>query len=129
MLVFIINLIIFSHFLIVLFITSLIFLIPIGYRFNWEIFKNKILRLLHLLLMTCVTLEAILGITCPLTSFESYLSGTLEEKTFISYWLGKIIYWNFPSLFFGILYSLCLAWIIIMWKIYPPKNNKVLKKF
>ena len=127
MLFFAVNIIFSLHFAIILFISSLIFLIPLGYKFSWSIYKNKTLRLIHLVLMLFVTLETLLGIVCPLTLVENYLSGTLEDKTFVSYWLGKIIYWDLPSIFFSILYSTCLIWIIIMWKIFPPQKKKCFK--
>ena len=118
-----INLIIFIHFLIVLFITFLLFFIPIGYKFSWKFMRNKKLRLTHFLLMSFVTIETILGIACPLTTIENYLSDNKYDKTFISFWMEKVISWDFPSSFFIILYSACLTWIIIMWKIYPPQKK------
>ena len=118
-----INLIIFIHFLIVLFITFLLFFIPIGYKFSWKFMRNKKLRLSHFLLMSFVTIETILGIACPLTTIENHLSDNKYDKTFISFWMEKVIYWDFPSSFFIILYSACLTWVIIMWKIYPPQKK------
>ena len=117
-----IDFIIFFHFVIVIFITSLLVLIPLGYKFNWKLLQNKTVRKTHLGLMSFVTFEAIIGMTCPLTMVENYLSGMSQNETFISYWLGKVIYWNFPSIFFTIIYCLCLTWIILMWRIFPPKK-------
>ena len=122
MLLLTIDFIIFFHFVIVIFITSLLFLIPLGYKLNWKLLHNKTVRKTHLGLMSFVTFEAIIGMTCPLTMVENYLSGMSQNETFISYWLGKVIYWNFPSIFFTIIYCLCLTWIILMWKIFPPKK-------
>ena len=122
MLLLTIDFIIFFHFVIVIFITSLLVLIPLGYKLNWKLLQNKTVRKTHLGLMSFVTFEAIIGMTCPLTMVENYLSGMSHNETFISYWLGKVIYWNFPSIFFTIIYCLCLTWIILMWRIFPPKK-------
>ena len=96
MLLLTIDFIIFFHFVIVIFITSLLFLIPLGYKLNWKLLHNKTVRKTHLGLMSFVTFEAIIGMTCPLTMVENYLSGMSQNETFISYWLGKVIYWYFP---------------------------------
>jgi Protein of Unknown function (DUF2784). len=78
--------------------------------------------------MFLVTLETLLGITCPLTSIENNLRGISSNKSFISFWIEKIIYWDFPTIFFIFLYFIFLGWTLLMWKIYPPKlKNSYLK--
>ena len=96
-------------------------LIPIGYHYDWSWIKNFKLRLFHFGLMFLVTFETLVGITCPLTSIENYLRGINNSKSFISFWIEKIIYWDFPTSFFIFLYFVFLGWTLLMWKIYPPK--------
>ena len=110
------------HFCIVIFIAFGIFLIPIGYRFYWRWIANKKLRTIHCGMMAFVTLETLLGITCPLTSIENILRGATRETSFISYWIIKVIYWDLPHLFFLILYCICLGYIFLLWKIFPPQK-------
>ena len=110
------------HFSIVIFITSLFFLIPIGYKLNWSWIRRKSVRSIHLLLIAIVTFETILGIACPLTFLENYLLEKVETELFLSFWLKKIIYWDFPSTFFISLYLVCFAWTIAMWVFFPPKR-------
>ena len=109
------------HFFIVIFITVGFFLIPIGYYYDWNWIKNLKLRLFHCGLMFLVTFETLVGITCPLTSIENNLRGMSNSKSFISFWIEKIIYWDFPTKFFIFLYFIFLGWTLLMWKIYPPK--------
>ena len=109
------------HFFIVIFITVGFLLIPIGYFYNWSWTKCFKLRLVHCGLMFLVTFETLIGITCPLTSIENNLRGMSSNKSFISFWIEKIIYWDFPTIFFIILYFIFLGWTLLMWKIYPPK--------
>ena len=116
------------HFSIVIFIVSGLFLIPIGYKFNWIWVKNKKLRIIHIVMMTFITLEALLGITCPLTSIENELRERYQSKSFIGYWIEQIIYWDFPTQFFIILYCILLGWIYLMFKLFPPKKNKKVNK-
>ena len=116
------------HFFIVIFITVGFVLIPIGYFYNWIWIKSYKLRLVHCGLMFLVTLETLLGITCPLTSIENNLRGIGNNKSFISFWIEKIIYWEFPTIFFIFLYFIFLGWTLLMWKIYPPElTNSYLK--
>ena len=113
------------HFAIVFFITFGFFLIPIGYKFSWVWIKNLKLRICHCGMMIFVTFETILGITCPLTLFENNLRGIDESTSFIFYWINQIIYCNFPTQSFIILYCIFLVWTFLMWKIFPPiiENN------
>ena len=111
------------HFAIVIFITFGIFLIPIGYKSNWLWVTNLKLRICHCGLMLFITLETLLGITCPLTSIENNLRGIKKTTSFISYWINQIIYWDLPSQFFIILYCAVLIWTFLLWKLFPPINK------
>ena len=119
------DIVLFFHFCIVVFITFGFVLIPIGYNFNWIWIKNKKLRLLHFGMMIFVTFETILGLSCPLTVLENNLRGINENQLFLSRWITEVIYWDFPSEFFLIIYCLCLGWTYLMWKKYPTieKND------
>ena len=114
------DLVLILHFSIVIFITLGFFLVPIGCKFNWLWVKNLKLRVCHCGMISFVTIESLLGITCPLTSFEKSLRKTNETTSFIPYWINQIIYWDLPSEFFIILYCLVLAWTFLMWRLFPP---------
>ena len=112
------------HFCVVIFMISGFVLIPIGYKVDWGWIANTRLRILHTGMMVFITLETLLGITCPLTSIENSLRGIYQSKSFIGYWIKQIIYWDFPTHFFIILYCIFLGWTFLMWKLYPPRNTK-----
>ena len=112
------------HFCIVVFITSGFILIPIGYKLDWSWIENTQYRIIHGGLMAFITLETLIGITCPLTSLENSLRGIYQSQTFVGYWVKQIIYWNFPSQIFLVLYCVFLGWTIFMWKLFPPSNKK-----
>ena len=111
------------HFVIVAFITMGFFFIPICYKFKNHLAHNKRVRVIHIALMGFVTAESILGLTCPLTTIEQTLRNQFHSKTFINYWITKIIYWDFPSLFFLIIYCLFFFGACLLWKVYPPTNK------
>ena len=132
MILFFADIVLVIHFSIVVFITSGFFLIPIGYTANWDWTSNVKLRISHCGLMVFVTLETLLGITCPLTSLENYLRGITQSQSFIGFWIQQLIYWDFPAHIFLILYCVLLGLILLMWLIFPPKRparKRVGKKF
>jgi len=96
--------------------------------YNWDWVANIRLRILHSGMVVFITLESLLGITCPLTTFENSLRGIHQSKSFIGYWIKEIIYWDFPTQFFIVLYCIFLVWTFLMWKLYPPRNTKSIKK-
>ena len=110
----------FVHFSLAASITLGFFIIPIGYKLGWNWIKNRNLRLLHLSLMGVITVETIIGLTCPLTVLENIFRDSDYSSSFMSYWLAQILYWDLPNLVFVILYSLCLGWVSILWKVCPP---------
>ena len=111
------------HFGIVIFITLGFFLIPIGWKFHWCWVTNRKFRIFHCGMITFVTLETLLGITCPLTLIENSLRGVIQSDSFISYWIMQIIYWDLPHLIFLNLYCICLGWTFLIWKLCPPRKN------
>ena len=70
--------------------------------------------------MGFITVETIIGLTCPLTVLENMFRDVDYSSSFISYWMAQILYWNLPSEVFVLLYSLCLGWVLTLWKVCPP---------
>ena len=108
------------HFSLAAFITLGFFIIPIGYKLGWNWIKNRNLRLLHLCLMGVITVETFVGLTCPLTVLENMFRDVDYSSSFMSYWIAQILYLDLPTQVFVILYSLCLGWVLILWKGCPP---------
>ena len=121
---FLADLILMLHFFIVIFITLQFFTVPVAYKLNWKWQKNRALRIIHLIMIFFVTTEAVIGITCPLTIIENKLRNIDSYNTFLENWISKIMFWNLPSYSFMILYTLCLFWTLLMWKIFPPDKSR-----
>ena len=108
------------HFSLAAFITLGFIIIPIGHKLGWNWIKNRNFRLLHFSLMGVITVETIVGLTCPLTVLENMFRDVDYSASFMSYWIAQILYWDLPNHVFVTLYSLCLWWVSILWKICPP---------
>ena len=119
------DLVLIFHFGIVIFITSLFVIIPVGYKLDWKWPRNRKIRSTHFVLISLVTTETVFGLTCPLTLIEHNLRDIFISNSFVSIWLQKFLYWNFPKEFFLISYILCLMWTIFMWNRFPPSNKKM----
>ena len=108
------------HFCIVFFVVFGLLALPIGYlnKYSWT--RNTKFRVVHILLIGFITLEAILGMTCPLTIIESTLRQLEYQQSFVAHWISRVIYWDLPPYFFLILYSSCLVLSLVFWKVHPP---------
>ena len=74
-----------------------------------------------MLLMGFITLEAMLGITCPLTIIENALRQVEYQHSFVAYWVARLIYWDLPTYFFVILYFFVLYLVTSILEIAPPR--------
>lgn len=111
------------HFAVAGFIALGLVLIPIGRLRAWSWVRHRRLRIVHAALMVFVALEALVGMTCPLTTLEAYLRGTRAQESFWAYHIGRLLYWDLPLSFFLALYLACAVWVIWLWFFCRPKPN------
>ena len=109
------------HGLIVLFNAGGLLVILIGGPRGWAWVRHRGFRITHISLMGLVTVEAIFGMTCPLTLLEDWLRGIATEQSFVQRWVTALIYWNAPLWVFAVLYTVILAAVIVAWFIWPPR--------
>lgn len=112
------------HALVVLFNVGGLLMIVIGGPLGWAWVEHRGFRVAHLALMGFVTVEAILGMTCPLTIFEDWLRGVATEQSFVQRWVSALIYWNAPPWVFALLYAGFLLAVIAAWFVWPPAAPK-----
>jgi len=107
------------HILFVLAVITPVPLIIIGKYCQWRWVRNFTLRIIHIGMIGFVACESMIGMMCPLTLWENQLRNASGEagygESFISYWLHKLLFWNFPSYVFACLYCAFGALIIILW--------------
>jgi Protein of Unknown function (DUF2784) len=112
------------HFAFVLFVVAGLALIWIGAAAGWEWVRSFWFRVAHLAAIVFVAGEALLGIWCPLTVWEARLRGATAEKSFVSQWVHRILFYDFPELVFTIAYVLfALVVAASWWWIRPTKRG------
>jgi hypothetical protein len=99
--------------------------ILIGAMLRWQWVRNFWFRATHLTAIGIVVLEALFGITCPLTGWEKRLRLAAGEESysgdFIGYWAHQLIFydaepWVFTAIY--ILFGLAVAGALIL---APPR--------
>jgi hypothetical protein len=109
------------HVLFVLFVVGGFALIIAGAG-RWSWIRNRTFRISHVTAIVFVAAEALLGVTCPLTSWEDTLRGTgREERSFIGRWLAWLLYYDLPEWVFAIAYALFALAVIGCWRAIPPR--------
>ena len=120
------------HATFVLFVVAGQLIILIGWLKQWLWPKNIIFRVLHLVVINYVVLEAWWGITCPLTALEQYLRDLAGEKTdsmsFIGYWVHYWLFYTAPDWVFTLTYTLFGLLVLVTFVGYPPTFQQNLTK-
>ncbi len=110
------------HALVVLFnVGGLVVIVAGGLR-HWRWIRHRGFRMTHLGLVAFVTVEAGLGMTCPLTTLEDSLRGVATTQSFIGRLLSALIYWHAPPWGFVLAYTLFLGLVAVAWWKWPPKT-------
>jgi polyferredoxin len=121
------DLVLVTHATYVLFVVGGQALIVIGWMRGWEWTLCRVFRLLHLVAIGLVMIEAWLGLNCPLTILENFLrlqAGTAAyENNFIGHWLRSLIFYAAPEWIFTLIYTAFMALVILTWLAYPPPRK------
>ena len=109
----------------VLFVVLGLPVILIGALCRWSWIRNFWFRLAHLLCMVVVGLEAVVGMTCPLTVLERHfrtLAGQdVYEREFLAYWADRLLYVEWPSWAFDALHVAFSLVLIALFVLIPPR--------
>ena len=111
----------------VLFVIGGQILILAGWIYGWRWTRYLLFRLLHLISIGFVMLEAWLGATCPLTVLENILrmksGSTMYERSFLSHWLERLIFYTAPEWIFTAIYTGFACLVAVTWLLYPPMRK------
>lgn len=122
------DLILISHALFVVFVVLGLVLIIIGGICGWSWVRIPWFRLAHLLAVGVVVIQSWFGAICSLTIFENTLRQKAGEvgyqDTFISYWLEKLLYYQFPQWVFVLVYTLFGVLVLASWLWVRPRPFK-----
>jgi hypothetical protein len=100
-------------------------LIWIGYFVGWQWIYNRKFRLAHLILMAIVTLESIIGLTCPLTILEDRLRSPGTDPAdmrefFIQDMVHRILFYDIDIQLFTVGYIVFFIAICLTLRLIPP---------
>ena len=116
-----------AHFAFVLFIVGGFALILAGAALAWDWIRNRKFRILHLAAIGLVTAESLLGMACPLTLWEDAArSAHPGAPSFISRWVARLLYYDFPEWAFATVYCLFAAAVALAWYWVPPRRGGTL---
>jgi hypothetical protein len=119
------DLLLFIHSLFVFFIIAGFLAVNAGIILKKDWVRSFRFRFLHLVSISYVVAETWLGKLCPLTDLENWLriksGGGAYGRTFVSYWLDKLIYYDFDIMVFQAVYTLFGILVLLQWIICPPR--------
>jgi hypothetical protein len=102
--------------------------IVVGWALGWRWVRNVWFRGLHLVAIALVFAEALTGVACPLTVFESALRWRAGERGyssgFIEYWVHRLIFYSWPPWVFFLLYAGVTIVVAAMYWLVPPQRRK-----
>lgn len=119
------DVVVLAHFAYVLFVVFglVATLVGVALRRPWA--RNFWFRVIHLTMIAIVVIEAILGITCPLTTLENRLRLAAGEQPhaldFIERWLHSIMFFRAPAWAFAVLYLAFGAAVLGTFLLAPPR--------
>ena len=122
------DLVLLLHFAIVHFVVGGLVLVVGGNVLGWSWVNTLSFRLLHLAAIGTVVSQSWLGVTCPLTTLESWLrlqAGTaVYQSSFIEHWLHQLLFYEAPGWVFTVAYSVFGLLVAASWWFFPPKLRR-----
>lgn len=103
-----------THLVLIAFNVAGLVLIPIGGWLGWSWVKIRWWRVLHLVSLAVVAVQAALGRDCFLTIWQSVLSGRAPQPL-ITRWVNALIYWPLPPWVFTAAYIAAFVYTAALW--------------
>ena len=108
-----------THILFVAFLVFGLLLIFAGKLLLWSWVRNSWFRLAHLVGIGIVVLQSWLGVICPFTTWEMALRSKAGDVvyagSFMSHWLGALLYYQAPEWVFIVCYSVFAVLVLASW--------------
>lgn len=117
-----------AHFAYVLFVVCGLLSVLVGYIRKWKWVHNGWFRCIHLAMILIVVVEAWLGITCPLTTWEKQLRLAAGDATysgdFVANFVHNALFINADPAAFTVAYSLFGAMVLLALFLVPPRFSR-----
>jgi len=98
-----------------------------GIALKWGWIRNPWFRVTHLVAITVVALEALLGIACPLTVWEDTLrtwaGQQVSEDTFIGRSLDNLVFYEAGAWVFTTCYIAFALLVLATFVLVPPRRR------
>lgn len=123
------DLLVFLHFLLVLYIVGGEVLIIIGGLARRPAIRGRLFRYSHLLAILVVVGQALAGLPCPLTVWEYRLreaAGQTAEwqLSFMARLFRTVIFYDFPARFFTVLHVGFAVLVLASLLLWPPAGRR-----
>jgi MFS family permease len=116
-----------THFGVVAFVVGGLLAVFAGNWLRWRWVNILWFRLAHLTAVSFIAVQAWLGQYCPLTILESWLrlraGSPSYEKSFIEYWVQRLIYYEAPVWVFATVYTVFAVLVLFAWWYFPPHRR------
>jgi polyferredoxin len=113
------------HLAVVVFVLGGLAAVFVGNLRHWPWVNGLAFRLVHLMAIGVVVVQAWLGALCPLTVLESWLREQAGEApyaaSFVEHWVGRVLFYDAPTWVFTLAYSVFAALVVLTWWRYPPR--------
>ena len=116
------------HFCIASFVVLGLVLVLAGNAAGWGWVNGWWFRLAHGAAIALVVAESWLGITCPLTSLESWLRARAGAapytRSFVAHWVQRLLFYEAPEWVFTLAYSVFGLLVLVAWWLFPPRAGR-----
>ena len=120
------NLVLVLHALVVLFVVGGLVLVFAGNALGWAWVNRWWFRVAHLGAIAYVVAQAWVGVTCPLTTLESWLRDQAGVSGysggFIEHWVGRLLFYEAPPWVFTLVYTAFGLLVAATWWRFPPSR-------
>ena len=105
--------------------------IVLGNTIGWSWVRNLYFRMVHLAAILMVCLEALTGVSCPLTTLENRLRvlgrGRPYSGALVGHLLDRLVFYNIPQWLFTMVYLLFGALVLLAFILVPPRLDSSTK--
>lgn len=108
-----------AHLVVIAFNVFGLLVIPVGARLGWRWVRIRWWRLLHLVSLGVVAIQAAFGRACFLTIWQA-AAGEGATEPLIMRWVNGLIYWPLPMWAFTAAYIAVFAYVLALWWLAPP---------
>jgi len=126
------DLVLVLHATFVAFVVFGLVLIWIGRFRHWDFVRNFWFRVAHVAAIAIVAAESLVGLVCPLTTWEDrlrLLAGGEQryEGSFIQHWLHRVMFFDVNERVFAMIYLAFFLAVALNFWIVPPRRPRGIK--